>query len=54
MIIEDDLAKYPAIIKDYLSSESKRINDGSMNLNYVKKFYDWDTVNDILIQRIKK
>ncbi|MFM7618609.1 MAG: glycosyltransferase [Bacteroidota bacterium] len=54
IIVEDDLSKYPAIIKDYLSSDSKRLNHGTMNLNYVKKFYEWDMVNDILIQRIKK
>jgi glycosyltransferase involved in cell wall biosynthesis len=54
MVIEDDLAKYPAIIETYLSSDSKRFNDGSLNLNYVKKFYDWDKVNDILIQCIKR
>lgn len=54
MIIEDDLSKYPEIIKNYLSLDSKRMHDGTMNLHYVKKFYDWDIVNDILIQRIKK
>jgi len=54
IVIEDDLSKYPKLIQHYVSNAEKSNRDGELNLNYVRKFYNWDNVNEILIQQMNK